>query len=127
MRVVPVYPNALWFSRGTVFLSIMSIVLRDLLRKICICYLDVIFAKTPEELTERLRQVLDRLRDVGLKVKPSKCVLFQEQIKFLGHKVSRNGVEPLDEKIEAIQNWPRPHCVRDVRAFYGLRRTIGAS
>jgi len=77
-------------------------------------------ARTPQKLVERLRQVLDRLRDVGLKIKPSKCLLFQEQIKFLGHKVSRNGVELLDEKIEAIQNWPRPHCVRDVRAFYGL-------
>jgi len=104
------------------FCRLMSIVLRDLLWKICLCYLDdtVIFAKTPEELIERLHQVSDRLRDVELKVKPSKCVLFQEQIKFLGHKVSRNGVESLDDKIEAIQNWPRPHCVRDVRAFYGL-------
>ena len=100
----------------------MSIVLRDLLWKICLCYLDdtVIFAKTPEELIERLHQVSDRLRDVKLKVKPSKCVLFQEQIKFLGHKVSRNGVESLDDKIEAIQNWPRPHCVRDVRGVVAL-------
>ena len=49
----------------------MSIVLRDLLWVICLCYLDdiVIYARTPEELLERLRAVLDRLREVGLKAK----------------------------------------------------------
>jgi len=66
---------------------VMSIALRDLFGKICLCYLDdiVIYARTPEELLERFRIVLDRLRDVGLKVKPSKCELFKTEIKFLGH------------------------------------------
>jgi len=52
---------------------VMSIALRNLFGKICICYLDdiVIYSRTPEELLERFRIVLDRLRDVGLKVKPS--------------------------------------------------------
>jgi len=100
---------------------LMSIVLRDLLWKVCLCYLDdiVIFARTPKELLERLRIVLDRLRDVGLKVKPSKCALFKTKIHFLGHLISEHGVEPQPEKIKAIQEWPRPKCVRDVRAFYG--------
>ena len=59
------------------FCRLMSIVLRDLLWDICLCYLDdiVIYAKTPEELLERLRTVLDRLREVGLKAKPSKLSL----------------------------------------------------
>ena len=69
------------------FCCLMSIVLRDLLWVICLCYLDdiVIYARTPEELLERLRTVLDRLREVGLKAKPSKCELFRTEIKFLGH------------------------------------------
>ena len=84
----------------------MSIALRDLLWVICLCYLDdiIIFAKTPQELLHRLRQVLDRLREVGLKVKPSKCVLFQKEIKFLGHLVSEHGIEPLPDKLEIIKN-----------------------
>jgi len=100
----------------------MSIVLRDLLWKVCLCYLDdiVIFARTQEELLERLRIVLDRLRDVGLKLKPSKCALFQRRINFLGHLISEHGIEPQPEKIQAIRDWPRPKCVKDVRAFYGL-------
>ena len=47
----------------------MSNVSRDLLWRVCLCYLDdiIIYARTPQELLERLRIVLDRLRDVGLK------------------------------------------------------------
>ena len=100
----------------------MSVVLRDLLWVVCLSYVDdiVIFARTQEELLHRLRIVFDRLRQVGLKIKPSKCVLFQREVKFLGHLVSERGIEPLPEKIAAIRNWPVPHCLRDVRAFYGL-------
>jgi len=115
------------------FCRFMSIVLRDLLWKICLCYLDdiVIFAKTPEELIERLRQVLDRLRDVGLKVKPSKCVLFQQQIKFLRHKDSRNGVEPLDvenrgnsELAEATLCSGCPSLLRPIVVLSALREGL---
>ena len=104
------------------FCRLMSIVLRDLLWVVCLCYLDdiVVFARSPEELLERLRIVLDRLRDVGLKAKPSKCELFKPEIKFLGHMVSVDGIDPLPDKLEAIRDWPVPHCWRDVRAFFGL-------
>jgi len=57
---------------------------------------------------------------VGLKAKPSKCELFKMDIKFLGHMVSADGINPLPDKLEAIRDWPVPHCLRDVRAFFGL-------
>jgi len=100
----------------------MSIVLRDLLWVICLCYLDdiVIYVRTPEELLERLRTVRDRLREVGLKAKPSNCELFRTEIKFLGHLVSADGINPMPDKLEAIRNWPVPHCLKDVRSFFGL-------
>jgi len=41
-------------------------------------------------------------------------------IKFLGHMVSADGINPLPDKLEAIRDWPVPHCLRDVRAFFGL-------
>ena len=88
----------------------MSIVLDDI----------IVYARTPEELLERLRTILNRLRDVGLKVKPSKCALFKKDIEFLGHVVSADGVNPIPDKLHAIRNWPTPHCLRDVRAFFGL-------
>ena len=104
------------------FCRLMSIVLRDLLWVVCLCYLDdiVVFARSSQELLERLRIVLDRLRDVGLKAKPSKCELFKTEIKFFGHMVSADGINPLPDKLEAIRDWPVPHCLGDVTAFFGL-------
>ena len=87
------------------FCRLMSIVLRDLLWVVCLCYLDdiIIYGRTPEELLERLQMVLDKLRDAGLKLKPSKCVLFKTEIQYLGHLVSADGVNPIPDKIQALK------------------------
>jgi len=102
------------------FCRLMSIALRDLLWVVCLCYLDdiVVFARSPQELLERLRIVFDRLRDVCLKAKPLKCELFRTEIKFLGHMVSADGINPLPDKLEAIRDWPVPHCLQDVRVYW---------
>ena len=104
------------------FCRVMAHVLGDHIGKICLCYLDdvIIFGRTQKELLDRLDQILKRLHEYGLKVKPSKCVLFRTEIKFLGHLVSAAGVQPLPDKVSAISDWPTPRCIRDVRAFYGL-------
>jgi len=81
---------------------------------VCLCYLD------PQVLFERLGIALDRLGDVDLKASPSKCELFKTEIKFLGHMVSADGIDPLPEKSEAMRNWLMSHWLRDVRAFVGL-------
>ena len=104
------------------FCRLMSIVLRDHIGVICLCYLDdvIVFAKTQQELLERLDLIFTRLSEYGLKIKPSKCVLFRTEIQFLGHLVTASGVQPLPDKVAAIKDWPTPRCLRDVRAFYGL-------
>ena len=104
------------------FCRLMSGVLHDLLWQVCICYLDdiIIYARTQQELLDRLDIVLSRLHQYRLKAKPSKCVLFKTQIEFLGYLVSHRGAEPLPDKLACIRDWPTPHCLRDVRAFYGL-------
>jgi len=100
----------------------MHPVLHDFLYVICLCYLDdiIVYADTPEQLIERLDTIFTRLRAHDLKAKASKCVLFKAPIDFLGHTVSAEGIEPQTEKIAAIRDWPTPHCLRDVRAFFGL-------
>ena len=88
----------------------------------CIIYLDdvIIFSKTPDEHIERLRGVLQKLQNVGLKLKPSKCEFFKERISYLGHIVSKNGVETDPKKIQVILDWPRPQTVYHVRSFLGF-------
>ena len=67
-----------------------------------------------------MRTILDKLREVGLKVKPSKCVLFKTKIQYLGHVVSAAGVNTMPDKIQVLKDWPTPNCITDVRAFLGL-------
>ncbi len=89
---------------------------------ILLVYLDdvIVFGRTVTETLHRLRAVLDRLRHARLKLKPSKCHLFQKSVAYLGHIVSSEGVATDPEKVKAVAEWPTPKCVRDVRSFLGL-------
>src|SRR6266568_2166287 len=71
-------------------------------------------------LDERLREVFTRLRKANLKLKPSKVKLFQTEITFLGHIVSREGIAMDPEKIKEVVEWQPPHNVHEVRQFLGL-------
>ncbi|KAJ8390457.1 hypothetical protein AAFF_G00103920 [Aldrovandia affinis] len=55
-----------------------------------------------------------------LKLKPSKCHLFQSRVQYLGHVVSEKGVTPVGEKVSAVSECPQPKTVRELRAFLGL-------
>ena len=57
---------------------------------------------TPEEHIERLGAVLQKSRAAGLKLKPSKCEFFKDHITYLGHIVSKDGVETNPRKIQVI-------------------------
>jgi len=96
------------FGLTGTFYRLMSIVLRKYLWEICLCYLDdiIIFGRTPQELLDRMRTILDKLYKVGLKVKPSKCVLFETEIQYLdlGHLVSEAGINLMPEKIQALKS-----------------------
>ena len=104
------------------FERLMETVLRGLQWNECLVYLDdvIVFGSTFEQTLERLTHVFDRLSNAGLKLKPSKCSLFAEEVNFLGHVISRSGVRTQQSKIEAVQKWPIPQNVKDVRSFLGL-------
>ena len=104
------------------FQRLMDMVLNGLTWQICLVYLDdvVVFSPTFEDHMSRLQRVFDRFREARLKLKPSKCKLFQRQIRFLGHIVSVDGVSPDSEKVDAVRNWPVPRNLYEVRAFVAL-------
>ena len=58
--------------------------------------------------------MFEKLATAGLKLKPSKCEFFKLQIAYLGHIVSKDGIETDPKKIEAIKNWPVPKTVTEV-------------
>ena len=104
------------------FQRLMESCLGELHLNWCIIYLDdiIIHSRTPEEHLVRLEGVFSRLRAAGLKLKPKKCAFFKDRITYLGHIVLKEGIEVNPSKITAIQKWPRPKTVTDVRSFLGF-------
>ena len=80
----------------------------------------IVFGTSFDHCLSNLEQVFTRLNDAGLKLKLSKCSLFQEEVAFLGHRVGRKGVSCDPAKIANVQDWPNPANVADVRSFLGL-------
>ena len=103
------------------FHKLMEAVMGDLNFSVLLLYLDIlVFSTTYEEHLQRLEVVFKRLRQHGLKIKPSKCHLLRTECKYLGHVVSAQGVATDPSKTEVIWRWPRPTSERELRSFLGL-------
>ncbi|GJV07694.1 putative reverse transcriptase domain-containing protein [Tanacetum coccineum] len=73
-----------------------------------------------KSMSGHLRIVLEILRQKKLYAKFSKCEFWLQQVAFLGHIVSADGIIMDPSKVEAITKWPRPTTVTEVRSFLGL-------
>ena len=104
------------------FQRLMERVLAGLHWTTCLIYLDdiLIFSATVQQHFTRLREIFDRLKQAGLKIKPSKCLLLQKSIKYLGHVVSEHGIKTDSDKTRCIADWPTPSCLQDLKQFLGL-------
>ena len=104
------------------FQRLMERVLAGLQWHTCLVYIDdiIIFSETIEEHLKQIQSIFDRLKQAKLKLKPKKCKLLQTKVKYLGHVVSKDGVETDPDKIAVVKEWPRPSCVKDVRSFVGF-------
>ena len=80
----------------------------------------MVYSRSEEEHVEHLRIVLQTLRDNQLYAKFSKCEFWLEEVVFLGHVISAEGVYVDPKKIKAILNWKPPTSVHEVRSFLGL-------
>ena len=89
---------------------------------ICYIYLDdlIIFSKTFEEHVDRLKKIFQRLREVNLKLSPKKCEFIKKKVRYVGHIVSSEGIEPDPQKIDKVKDWPAPTNPDEVRQFLGF-------
>ena len=108
-------------SAPATFERLMEKTMRGLHWKTLLIYLDdvIVFAKDMDTHLQRLGEVLKRLQQAGLKLKPSKCNLFADRVDYLGHVVSREGVSTDPRKVDAVSAWPTPRHQKDVRALLG--------
>ena len=88
----------------------MEVVLRGLQFDKCLVYLDgiIVMGKDFETALNNLRAVFLRLRQAGLQLKVSNCLLLQKSVVFLGNRVSDQSVTCDQSKTETIRDWPRP-------------------
>ncbi len=84
-------------------------------------YLDdiIVTSISLQEHFVNLRRILQVHREAGLKLQPSKCQLFQEEVEYLGHLVSAEGVKPVKNYLNIIASWPMPRTRNEIRVFLG--------
>ena len=104
------------------FQNLMSKVLKDLNWKIALVYIDdiLIFSKHFDEHLHHLDQVFQNLREANLKIHPGKCRFAVQEIVYLAHRINSFGIKIDDSKYQAIETYPVPKNVKNVRAFLGM-------
>ena len=99
-----------------------STFMRLMNRKFVVVYFDdiLIYNKSMGEHLDHLRAVFDTLRDAHLFGNLEKCTFCTDRVSFLGFVVTPQGIEVEQAKVEAIQGWPVPETITQVRSFLGL-------
>ena len=85
-------------------------------------YLDdvLVASKSVSDHEKHLRSVFTLLRDNGLFVNKSKCLLGVSSLNFLGHNVSRDGVRPMAERVSSITSFATPTTKKQLQSFLGM-------
>jgi len=105
------------------FQVMMNEILRDLINegKVAAFVDDVLVGtETEERHNEIVEEILKRLEENDLYIKPKKCMWKVRKIGFLGVVIEPNGIEMEAEKVEGVLSWPQPKNVKDIRKFLGL-------
>ena len=90
-------------------------------------YLDdiLITGQSDQEHLTNLSAVLQKLAAAGMKLKPTKCFFMLQEVEYLGHKISAKGLEPTQEKVQAIIDAPAPRNVSQLKSFLGMLNYYG--
>ncbi|EGT47349.1 hypothetical protein CAEBREN_15307 [Caenorhabditis brenneri] len=113
-------PMGLKGSPGT-FQRVMNNLIKEMRARIFVYIDDMVL--TSENAVQHLKdveEVLDKIEKIGMKLRPEKCKFALPEIKFLGFVISKSGIHPNPEKTRAIDEYPTPRTVKEVRAFIGM-------
>ena len=80
----------------------------------------IVFSRTEEEHLHRLWVVFGWFLEHGLKLKPSKCHFLQDEITFLGHEISADGMRPGTANLRVIAEMAPPKTYTEIRHFTGM-------
>ena len=80
----------------------------------------LVASSSPEEHVQHLQQLFTRLSEYGLVINPDKCEFGKSELDFLGHRISKDGIQLLKEKVQVFLNFPLPQSTKKLREFLGL-------
>ena len=109
-------------NASTAFMDLMNRVFQPYVVQFVVVFIDdiLVYSKDRESHETHLRVVLETLRKEQLYAKLSKCEFWLNEVSFLGHIVSKEGIRVDPNKIEVVVEWKPPRNVTEVRSFLGL-------
>jgi len=119
-------PTVMFFGMTNLlatFQAMMNKILRDLINeeKVAVFVDDVLVGTETEGGHDKIvEEILRRLEENDLYIKPEKCVWKVRRIGFLGVVIGPKGIEIEKEKVDGVLSWLEPKNVKDIRKFLGL-------
>ena len=104
------------------FQRVMNHVLKEEINKRCLVYLDdiIIFGTSLQEHMENIKRIFLKLRKHNLKIQLDKSEFLMKEVAYLGHIISRDGIRPNPNKIDAVKNYPVPKTTKEIKTYLGL-------
>jgi len=105
------------------FQAMINKILRDLINEGKVAaFVDnmLVGTETEKRRDEIVEEILRRLEENNLYIKPEKCMWKVRKIGFLGVVIGPNGIEMEEEKVDGVLSWLQPKNVKDIRKFLGL-------
>jgi hypothetical protein len=100
----------------------MNQIFEPYLHKCVLIFMDdiLVYSPTLAAHKDHLQAVFDLLKQHKLLLKQSKCSFGQQELEYLGHIISGEGMATTPDKISAVQNWEPPTDAKQLRSFLGL-------
>ena len=101
------------------FQNFINNILHGMLDKFCTAYINdiLIYSNSKKEHQTYIQIVFAALQKAGLQADINKCEFHGTKISYLGLIISTKGIQMNLKKVEAVQNWETPTCVKDVQVF----------
>ena len=116
-----VLPFGLKSSPGIFQRILAGIIRKHKLSGFCVNYIDdvLIFSDTFEEHLEHIERLMEAIKTEGFRLKLLKCSFAKSSVKYLGHIIAQNKVQPINDNLKSIREFERPRSPREVRRWLG--------